>query len=135
MLINRRKTHFREVTSFVRYVTYDRAKTTSKDSPSVITSNQVKVRQFKGLGPVAQLVEHRTFNAVVAGSSPARLTTYKLLTIKQLLVHRLAVSQIYRSCGIEIQGIFLPRSFQICFELRLACRYPGSIVTLGDFDA
>jgi hypothetical protein len=27
------------------------------------------------LGPVAQLVEHRTFNAVVAGSSPARLTT------------------------------------------------------------
>jgi hypothetical protein len=26
-------------------------------------------------GPVAQLVEHRTFNAVVAGSSPARLTT------------------------------------------------------------
>ena len=24
--------------------------------------------------PVAQLVEHRTFNAVVAGSSPARLT-------------------------------------------------------------
>ncbi len=25
-------------------------------------------------GPVAQLVEHRTFNAVVAGSSPARLT-------------------------------------------------------------
>ena len=27
-------------------------------------------------GPVAQLVEHRTFNAVVAGSSPARLTIY-----------------------------------------------------------
>jgi hypothetical protein len=26
--------------------------------------------------PVAQLVEHRTFNAVVAGSSPARLTNY-----------------------------------------------------------
>ena len=26
------------------------------------------------LEPVAQLVEHRTFNAVVAGSSPARLT-------------------------------------------------------------
>ena len=25
-------------------------------------------------GPVAQLVEHCTFNAVVAGSSPARLT-------------------------------------------------------------
>ena len=25
-------------------------------------------------GPVAQLVEHRTFNAMVAGSSPARLT-------------------------------------------------------------
>ena len=27
-----------------------------------------------GVGPVAQLVEHCTFNAVVAGSSPARLT-------------------------------------------------------------
>ena len=26
-------------------------------------------------GPVAQLVEHRTFNAVVPGSSPGRLTT------------------------------------------------------------
>ena len=26
--------------------------------------------------PVAQLVEHRTFNAVVAGSSPARLTIH-----------------------------------------------------------
>ena len=28
--------------------------------------------------PVAQLVEHRTFNAVVAGSSPARLTISSL---------------------------------------------------------
>jgi hypothetical protein len=28
-----------------------------------------------GGGPVAQLVEHRTFNAVVPGSSPGRLTT------------------------------------------------------------
>ena len=26
------------------------------------------------IGPVAQLVEHRTFNAAVAGSSPTRLT-------------------------------------------------------------
>jgi hypothetical protein len=26
--------------------------------------------------PVAQSVEHRTFNAVVAGSSPARLTIF-----------------------------------------------------------
>ena len=26
--------------------------------------------------PVAQLVEHRTFNAMVAGSSPARLTIF-----------------------------------------------------------
>lgn len=26
-------------------------------------------------GPVAQLVEHRTFNAVVPGSSPGRLTS------------------------------------------------------------
>ncbi len=34
-------------------------------------------------GPVAQLVEHRTFNAVVAGSSPARLTIpfYKLMDV------------------------------------------------------
>jgi hypothetical protein len=30
-----------------------------------------------GGGPVAQLVEHRTFNAVVPGSSPGRLTTYR----------------------------------------------------------
>jgi hypothetical protein len=30
--------------------------------------------RMKGIGPVAQLVEHRTFNAVVAGSTPARLT-------------------------------------------------------------
>jgi hypothetical protein len=30
-------------------------------------------------GPVAQLVEHRTFNAVVAGSSPARLTIFNNL--------------------------------------------------------
>jgi hypothetical protein len=29
-----------------------------------------------GGGPVAQLVEHRTFNAVVPGSSPGRLTRY-----------------------------------------------------------
>ena len=28
------------------------------------------------LEPVAQLVEHRTFNAMVAGSSPARLTNH-----------------------------------------------------------
>jgi hypothetical protein len=34
--------------------------------------------------PVAQLVEHRTFNAVVAGSSPARLT--KLLKIIKLFL-------------------------------------------------
>jgi hypothetical protein len=31
---------------------------------------------MEGIGPVAQLVEHRTFNAVVAGSTPARLTTH-----------------------------------------------------------
>jgi transaldolase/glucose-6-phosphate isomerase len=30
-------------------------------------------------GPVAQLVEHRTFNAVVAGSSPARLTISSII--------------------------------------------------------
>jgi hypothetical protein len=30
--------------------------------------------RFPQSEPVAQLVEHRTFNAVVAGSSPARLT-------------------------------------------------------------
>jgi hypothetical protein len=43
------------------------------------------------LEPVAQLVEHRTFNAVVAGSSPARLT--------------------------KIFGLSDPfRTFQICFR-------------------
>ena len=31
-------------------------------------------QEFYNREPVAQLVEHRTFNAVVAGSSPARLT-------------------------------------------------------------
>src|SRR5215210_4391942 len=31
-------------------------------------------RKLSRVEPVAQLVEHRTFNAVVAGSSPARLT-------------------------------------------------------------
>jgi hypothetical protein len=38
--------------------------------------------------PVAQLVEHRTFNAVVAGSSPARLTNIfnKLDGIVRLLL-------------------------------------------------
>ena len=30
--------------------------------------------------PVAQLVEHRTFNAVVAGSSPARLTIISIVS-------------------------------------------------------
>ncbi len=33
-----------------------------------------RLRFFLSREPVAQLVEHRTFNAVVAGSSPARLT-------------------------------------------------------------
>gem|GEM_PF-6856060 len=31
-------------------------------------------------GPVAQSVEHRTFNAVVAGSIPARLTILLFFT-------------------------------------------------------
>ena len=35
-------------------------------------------------GPVAQLVEHRTFNAVVAGSSPARLTMIRKRFISPL---------------------------------------------------
>ena len=35
--------------------------------------------EFPTSEPVAQLVEHRTFNAVVAGSSPARLTIPKIL--------------------------------------------------------
>ena len=33
--------------------------------------------RFPQSEPVAQLVEHRTFNAVVAGSSPARLTRFQ----------------------------------------------------------
>ena len=36
-------------------------------------------QEFYNREPVAQLVEHRTFNAVVAGSSPARLTIISLL--------------------------------------------------------
>jgi hypothetical protein len=34
----------------------------------------LQFRMYHPQEPVAQLVEHRTFNAVVAGSSPARLT-------------------------------------------------------------
>lgn|GEM_PF-6014326 len=34
-------------------------------------------RFARGLGPLAQLVEHLTFNQRVAGSTPARLTTKK----------------------------------------------------------
>ena len=36
-------------------------------------------------GPVAQLVEHRTFNAVVAGSSPARLTILKFNNLRKFI--------------------------------------------------
>ena len=39
------------------------------------------------IGPVAQLVEHRTFNAVVAGSSPARLTIPPKTPSIQLLLY------------------------------------------------
>lgn len=49
-------------------------------------------------GPVAQLVEHRTFNAVVAGSSPARLT----IILKGL------IDDPFLSCPVV-----LPRSFQV----------------------
>ncbi len=36
------------------------------------------------IGPVAQLVEHRTFNAVVAGSSPARLTKSTIVRTRHI---------------------------------------------------
>ncbi len=42
--------------------------------PVAVTNGCYPVAEVLLNGPVAQLVEHRTFNAVVAGSSPARLT-------------------------------------------------------------
>ncbi len=39
-----------------------------------VAADDILKQTFWQHGPVAQLVEHRTFNAVVAGSSPARLT-------------------------------------------------------------
>ena len=33
--------------------------------------------ELEMIGPVAQLVEHGTFNAGVAGSTPARITNYE----------------------------------------------------------
>jgi hypothetical protein len=47
-----------------------------------------------GGGPVAQLVEHRTFNAVVAGSSPARLT---------MILNRL-VNLLFLPCTFNVWG-------------------------------
>lgn len=38
--------------------------------------------RFPSEGPVAQLVEHDTFNVVVVGSSPTRLTTRFLTTLR-----------------------------------------------------
>jgi hypothetical protein len=49
------------------------------ESPHIVCqfSETNKLFNNEVLGPVAQLVEHRTFNAVVAGSIPARLTIYQ----------------------------------------------------------
>ena len=41
-------------------------------------------------GPLAQLVEHRTFNPMVAGSSPARLTSRKPIIRRAFLAVRVA---------------------------------------------
>ena len=41
-----------------------------------LIDSAVKGRFDRFVEPVAQLVEHRTFNAVVAGSSPARLNIF-----------------------------------------------------------
>ena len=42
--------------------------------PFAVSPDDILILKRIHHGPVAQLVEHRTFNAVVAGSSPARLT-------------------------------------------------------------
>ena len=41
---------------------------------NLVSADVIAFPTFPVQEPVAQLVEHRTFNAVVAGSSPARLT-------------------------------------------------------------
>jgi hypothetical protein len=41
--------------------------------------------RLKGVGPVAQLVEQRTFNAWVAGSIPAGLTIAKRSSLRHAL--------------------------------------------------
>src|SRR5205823_11981570 len=40
----------------------------------LMEADDILKSELSACGPVAQLVEHCTFNAVVAGSSPARLT-------------------------------------------------------------
>src|SRR5258705_8846362 len=51
----------------------------SLDQPvfvDVISGERIKCRLFSP-GPLAQLVEQRTFNPLVAGSNPARPTSFK----------------------------------------------------------
>ena len=60
--------------------------------------------RMEEIGPVAQLVEHRTFNAVVAGSTPARLTTHPIglqFSFSAELVERRAGRPGRRSQGIH----------------------------------
>jgi hypothetical protein len=52
----------------------DRSRQRAAHSGRALVQRQSELALKAGGGPVAQLVEHRTFNAVVAGSSPARLT-------------------------------------------------------------
>ena len=66
-------------------------------------------------GPVAQLVEHRTFNAVVAGSSPARLT------IQTSIRDTILGSGLGQACGAEPKGFEHSQYFNESVQtLRLA---------------
>ena len=51
-----------------------------------------------GGGPVAQLVEHRTFNAVVPGSSPGRLTRYHKIRLRCVRVAFRMFRLLFQTC-------------------------------------
>jgi hypothetical protein len=49
---------------------------TGRANRALTRCDEAPTKRFLGDGPVAQLVEHVTFNHVVAGSNPARLTIH-----------------------------------------------------------
>jgi hypothetical protein len=69
------------------------------------------------VGPVAQLVEHRTFNAVVPGSSPGRLTMIlkHLVDLLEFVFARVIAQRLQSfgfNVGFEPPGELLHSSFR-----------------------